>query len=315
MTIASSIRNILKTYSVSFKENGQSIICDCPRCAHSEKLYFRKTNGRFICFYCASSEGYSGSPEIALSDITGLPIDEIKALLIGESYTDPLFEEAVGSEIVVQAFPDTVIGPESSKFAPGMHYLSSRGVTPQLVDFYGLKFDFRSRSIIFPLYRNGLLLGWTTRSILTDKQRTYVNNMGEIKTIPKSLHNFPKANYLLWEDKWPDVDYLILTEGPISCIKTFLCKGGVASLGKIVSNKQISIIKHKKIKKLYLGLDPDAGQEIENLIKKMYGYGFDIFLLMPPKGKSDLGDCTLEEVYEQFMAASIKLTPSHIIMV
>jgi len=315
MNLSHHIRNVLTQYSVSFSESGRSFRLDCPKCGKNT-VVIRKTNGRFICFYCSSNNGYSGSPDVVLADILGLTQEQAASLLDLDDFSSDVFdEEEVDSKIFYKEFVPSIVSFDHPRFKDGFAYLNSRGIDLNLIKYYDIRYDFVQKRVIFPMRDPHGLIGWTDRSILPESKLKYKNRFGEIKKIPKSLHNFQKSEFLLFNDKVPNkTDYLIIAEGPVSSIKAHKCGNNVATLGKIVSKKQIEIIKAHGIKKLYLGLDPDAYQETEKLVKKLYGRGFDLYLLNPTKGKNDLGDCSLEEVYEQFLSCTTKLTPSHIIL-
>jgi hypothetical protein len=102
------------------------------------------------------------------------------------------------------------------------------------------------------------------------------------------------------------VDHAILCEGPFDALKVHCCGGGnVASMGKKVSTQQIELLLKSGIKKLYIGLDPDAADEINPILRRIGGV--EGYLMELPCGlggtKVDLGSLSMEEARECFLAA------------
>jgi DNA primase len=97
-------------------------------------------------------------------------------------------------------------------------------------------------------------------------------------------------------------DHALLFEGPVDALKGHLCGGNVASMGAVVTPGQINVLRRKKIRKLYLGHDPDAVQEAVRLVRT-YGHEFECFRLEVPSGYKDAGDMSMEEVLEMYRTA------------
>lgn len=311
MASSEDIRSILKTYGVSFRENNKSLILDCPKCNHSQKLYIRKSDGRFICFSCSSRQGYTGTVDELLSELLNLPLEEIDEHINTGPHLFSLVEDQIAFE--PKPLPSHIADPNSFAFGPAREYLYSRGITEEMISFYRILYDPVSKRIIFPIYDDYHFIGWTDRIALPEKDLIKVNRFGEEYRIPKSYNNFPKSEYLLFEDlwDWSKLDHLILVEGPFDAMKLFKAKGAVASCGKMISDQQKELIISKKVKKLYLALDPDAYVETEKIVYDLYDR-VEIYQIAPPKNRSDMGDCTLEEAYTQFLNAK-RITPASLI--
>jgi len=99
-----------------------------------------------------------------------------------------------------------------------------------------------------------------------------------------------------------DGDHLFLLKDFTVVHNCDMIGGNVASMGKIVTKHQIQLLRHLGIKKIYLGLDPDALDETIKLVQK-YEDEFDLYLMEPSKGHKDLGEMTFEEVLEQYSVA------------
>ncbi|MDE2425760.1 MAG: hypothetical protein KGO96_07620 [Elusimicrobia bacterium] len=311
------LESFIKSSGLKYKQNQNSWIFDCPKCGKSDKLYIRKKDGLSICWYCASSDNKLGKPEYALAELLRTSIKIVKESLYGDfnyNFSEASIKieikdwgetkasmEVDTSNLPLVEFPYYICKPDSEEFKPAFEYLlNDRGINRDLIDFYDIRYDTKHSRIVFPMYIDGLLVGWTDRYI---HDTSYKDQYGEIRKVPKSYLNFNKGKCLLFQDKLEGQNHAILCEGPIDCIKTHLCGGGVASFGKNVSDDQLLILINKGIRKIYLGLDLDAFKSTQKIVEFLSFYDVELYLLKPPSHREDLGDCTLEEVYEQFKKA------------
>src|SRR5271156_3717415 len=62
---------------------------DCPKCGKKERLYIRRRDGRFICWYCRDKTegGFEGDPEYALSLLLGRSVTDIQDIIYGPDFT------------------------------------------------------------------------------------------------------------------------------------------------------------------------------------------------------------------------------------
>jgi hypothetical protein len=76
-------------------------------------------------------------------------------------------------------------------------------------------------------------------------------------------------------------------------------------MGKSVTSEQLDIyVRHFRLKKLYIGLDDDAAEDVMRITRELAWYGdIEIYRLQAAPGRDDLGDGTLEENLEQFRSA------------
>jgi hypothetical protein len=153
--------------------------------------------------------------------------------------------------------------------------------------------------VVFPVTSNEKLLGWQSRTILPDK---WIGEDGEIHSVPKALtySGLAKDRTLMFADRIVG-SHAVLCEGPIDAIKAHLVGGNVASLGKAVSKYQLNLLVNSGITKLYIGLDPDASDEVSGIIRKLSEYDIEIYDMRPPNG--DLGAMTFEAVYDLYLNA------------
>ena len=100
--------------------------------------------------------------------------------------------------------------------------------------------------------------------------------------------------------------HAVLCEGPIDAIKADKCGGNVASMGKIVGNKQLQFILDSGIKDLYLALDPDADIETAKIVDKLSDkLQIRHMLATGQSTKPDLGAMDFDEVFELFKKAPL----------
>jgi len=111
-------------------------------------------------------------------------------------------------------------------------------------------------------------------------------------------------------DNVKEDDFIIVAEGPIDAIKFDLCGNSVATMGKIISEKQIELIMERRPKKVYLALDDDAAPEMRKLQSKLQVPVYKIDVPQSAKErctsqnkKADFGECSFEECLEAFKNA------------
>lgn len=315
MTLENTIKSLIDTAGLSYKESKISWIFDCPNCFKSAKLYIRKRDGRFVCWYCQTTERFFGKPEWALSKLLSLPVREIKNKLYGES-------EENNKDVYVQVeihdfFGDTELIPEGlippspvaepldhysldhPHAARGLEYVLGRGISLDVATKHQIKYKPKERRVIFPILLHGELVGWQARTI--DPSSGEVD--GRVWKGQKILTtlNGDRNAIVMGQDNLIGSTHAILVEGPVDMIKTHLCGGGVATMGKSISNGQLDIIKDSGVTKVYLGLDPDAAHEINRICAALPDV--ELYRLLPPSHREDLGEATDMEVLEAFRTA------------
>lgn len=322
-----ALRLLIEGSGVRKRANNRSWIFTCPRCSKKDKLYIRKTDGRFVCWHCSSDEnaaGYQGRPEFALRDLLGLALDDICLRLYGEG--TPSYE--TGGRVILPDLADFFDDAEEAPYdliplplqvldfefheldepgaEKGRAYLENeRGVPLEVAKRYGIMYHPRDRRVIFPIKVDNRLVGWQGRLI---EDHHYIDGeTGEeceglkILTYPPALD---RNRCLMFQDRLIGHDTAILTEGPLDGIKADLCPAGnVPAMGKKVSPGQIAIIK-ERCKKVYLGLDPDAAGEFTRLAREFSD--LEVRKLVPPDGfDGDLGKMTFAGVLERFRTAPL----------
>lgn len=311
------IQDLLREFGISYKKNGKSFICACPKCNKKDKLYIRRFDGRFVCWYCAESENFQGRPEFALAELCSLPIKEVQERLYGTTKVvaqvhlqldlkdfkdeeDDDFIEGVKpmTEVI---FPLSFLKLDQPGAELGMQYALKRGITPDLAEVYDLRYQPSTHRLIFPVQHKGTLYGWQGR--LVDNDKPYYNEATKKYITPLKIltsEGLDRNRTVMFADRLTDSPHAVLTEGPVSAIHAHLCGGNIASMGKVVSKAQLELLKNSGCKELFMGLDPDAFLEIMSLASKA---DMSVRILRPPEKYGDLGEMPLDEVKALFDAA------------
>jgi hypothetical protein len=289
------------------KENARSLIFDCPVDSdHAEKFYIDKHKGDVICFACARKWDLDEGVALLLN----VTREEVAARLYGENtaeYVDALtleFRED-DREVTDSDFAAAPVALKEIRFDPmfvsvsqsdrGMAYMDKRGVTdPRKWERFGVMYHPAMDGVVFPVRKDGMLVGWQCRLI---------EPKGNLRMV--SSEGLPKAQILFNLDNTNGFNNIVLTEGPFDCVKadqTEIGFAAVASFGKGISEAQIEMLLNSQAENIYLGLDRDAVREVEMLSAKMCSKK-NVFRVLPPDHRKDLGECTDAEVQAALMSA------------
>lgn len=307
------------------KQNSKSFILTCPRCSKKDKLYIRKKDGRFVCWVCAERDGFQGAPEYALTELTGRSIPELRNILYGmettngnlflqldfSDFLDPEEDILLPYQQQVEPHPD-FRDLDSPYGGPGLAYLEGRGISLEIAKAYGVVYWPARSRVVFPVVSGGRLLGWQSRTIKPTEE--FDEETQQILKIPKALtyEGLDKAKVLMFADRLVNSAHAVLAEGPIDGIKAHLVGGNVVTMGKVVSETQLNLLRCSGIRKLYLALDPDASIEAQKIVRKMYGDDIEIYDMRPKPGL-DLGAMSFDEVYDLYRAAP-RVTPANLFL-
>lgn len=330
MIDSQSLEKLIRNSGIPFRENATSYVFSCPRCHKKDKLAMYKETGGFICYHCAV-DGFKGRPEFALAELLNKHVGEIRKIIYGSNvpetfgYLDVQFVDywneneelqlpELEANIPETCWPPDFVGMEQPMvFVKGARYLHKRGITPEHVTVYDIKYSPIDQRVIFPVKIDNKLIGWQARSINpTERWDAETERTVRIPKILTSGSLIGKGQkWLMFQDRLKGSPHCVLAEGPISALKAHKCGGNVASMGKNVSEHQLKTIK-KSVKKLYIALDPDAGQEIAKLAYDLYE-DLEIYLMRMPQNfnqldsdenEKDLGDLSDDEVLEVFLRAT-----------
>lgn len=318
--IEEQIQELLDEGGVSYKKNSLSFIMDCPRCGKKDKLYIRRSDGRFVCWFCKEVDGYQGKPEYALADLLGQSIGSLQQKLHGVVSSDVLFFDPKVFDFRHEDDNDVIELPEAFQleevywpydFYPidhelsvrGRSYLEGRGIPLDVAMRYGIRYCTPKRRVVFPVMVEGKLVGWQERLIVP--HRNFDIDLAAWLETPKALTSkgMKRDAVLMFGDQLKGHDHVILCEGPVDAIKADLCGGNVATLGKAVTPKQIELLKNGGVRKVYLGLDRDAAKETGRLVNEFESCGIECYDMTPPREFHDLGEMSFNQVYDLFLHA------------
>lgn len=312
-----ALKLLIEESGLVFRQNKRSYVFTCPRCDKKDKLMMFKDDGKFVCWVCAETSGYKGRPEYALVDLLGMPMRAICERIYGDqfeklpvNYLDIKLIDFFGDEEVpsdfkppkVIQFPFDFYPIEHPHAAKGRAYLEGRGIGLDLAKAYRLRYHPVQRRVIFPVYGSDGLIGWQARAIFQTEWED--PETGQSKKCPKILttgFESNRDNVLMFQERLGLSDHAVLCEGPVDAIKAHLCGSNVATMGKVVGEGQIALLRNAGIKRIYLALDPDAAQELSRICFK-FG-DLEIRHLTPAPGFEDLGEMSPEMVLNQMRSA------------
>ena len=301
-----ALKDLLEKSGASYEQNAHSYKFECPRCGKKDKLWILKHNGYFVCWYCQETDKFKGRCEWALKEILGVSLAELQGKLynggvppgdmldftLKDFYNDeefislpPQLQEVEWPVDALPLSPNSFVGVGSR----GYHYLRGRGISGKMMVHFDIRYQPSTRRVLFPVIMNDKLYGWQGRA-------TYDTDL-KILTSDGLRREF----MLMFHDNLIGSEHAVICEGPVDALKAMLCGGNVATMGKAVSAPQLALIRAQGIKKVYLALDPDAANEVTRLSVDLGD--LELYLLQPPEGKKDLGECTLDEVRQQFLKA------------
>jgi hypothetical protein len=312
------LNQYIKDLGLSFHETSRSFVFNCPLCNGKDKLYIRKTDGRFRCFKCITDRGFSGNVEYAIIELTDIPLPIVKKSIYGTTQEQASFldlklkdffdeneeePEDIKETLRELSWPYHCIPIIHPGAQNGLNYLQGRGISPDIATAYQIRYSPQNRAIVFPVYVGESLLGWQYRTI--DKTKFLVDE--GLKESPKawSSPNLPRDKVFMFSNRLVGATSAVLTEGPIDCIKAHRFGGNVAAMGKSISSTHVATILRSGIRNVYVGLDPDAFAELDPLMTKL-GNDINIYKVEIPDvngQKADLGSLSMEEAYKTIMAS------------
>lgn len=328
----------LEETGLSYKQNSVSFIFTCPKCEKKDKLYLRKRDGRFVCWFCKEIDGYQGRPEFALADLTLQPIANVRAALYGshatadEDYFDLKVPDFFGEDDEIDedvAVIETVKWPwnyydiDHSFSKTGRDYLESRGVSVELAREYGLRYAPMDRRVIFPIEVGNRLVGWQARLVIPHEY--WNEEKQDIVSAQKMLSSkgIPSAQTVMFSKRLYNSEHVVVCEGPIDAMKAHACGGNVATMGKAVGQGQMDLLRspdrltrrevgefvYAGIKRVYLALDPDAAKETTRLVREFSD--LEVYIMHAPRPYKDLGEMSVDAVRDLFLRAR-RVNPGNI---
>jgi hypothetical protein len=298
MNFAKALEAFFQDNQVHARPGRTSFVMTClnPACAKEQHLWVRKSNGRAICFRCNERWDWRGVVAATARCSRG----EAHAVLFGEGggdnlekYDDPFALQAeTRSKDKPVALGWDMVPAEESEAA--MAYLASRNVQPQKIVDFDVRWNGTMGAVVFPVRMDGVLYGWQARRVAPEE--------GQLRLI--SSNPFNKSHFLLNYDRARHMPGLAVLEGPFDTANGDVVPGigGVGTLGKGVSMEQIALILRSDAEKLYIGLDPDAFEQVYELVD-LLGLRKQVFRPRVPAHRSDFGECLVAEVTEAYKLA------------
>jgi DNA primase len=274
--------------------------CECPWCGGEGKVYIKCDNwGVGVCHKCGTS--FRGVDFVM--EYEGCTPDEAFKLLKGEAVDTWVSPTAPAEDPKA----DGPYFPELEELSTlGRGYLNSRGLNDAIIKKYKFvscnhngvyagKIVYSRDRVIIPIFDiSGKLVSWQGRSLDPASKVKYLFSP-----------DFKKSEHLYnsWNIK-PNPDYLVLCEGVFDCLGWI--RNGfancVASFGKMISEKQVGMLKALKPKVLFIAWDYDCLFEMSEFAGK-YGQFFDeIRIVRLPNGK-DSDECQQKELLQVFSLA------------
>lgn len=289
--ILSSVIDIIKTLQSQVtngklsqvREKGSEVQVTCP--FHKEGMERRpscyiREDGIFHCFTCNES----GTLDKFISEVKGCSIETAQQWLIdtfGGVYSKPKYKL---KDIVLPAVKPKEYLDESvlNTYEPYHPYMTQRRISDEVIKEFQIKYNPKTKSIVFPVRdKYGKLIFTTERSV--EGKRFYIEDK-KVKPV-FLLYNILRNNFR----------EVYITE---SQINTLVCysygKKAVGLFGAGVTDEQIKDLNNTSVTHYILALDPDiAGLKG---IFRLYDNLKDKFIsvMVLPEGK-DIGDLTEEE--------------------
>jgi hypothetical protein len=324
------LKEVLDEAGLSYRQNSVSYIFNCPKCLKSDKLYIRKRDGRFVCWFCKETDNYQGRPEFALADLMYRPIEEVRELLYGTQIVaagerlDLQFTDFFGTGedvdpdariIPTRTFPYHYYQIDHVLAKRGRDYLAGRGISLEMAKEYHLRFSPIERRVIFPVELDDRLVGWQGRLVVDNRWWDEQESKWKETAKVLSSKDIPVAHTVMFANRLKGSRHAVVCEGPVDALKAHLCGGNIATMGKGVTKGQVEalrdpqrltrldvgLLQNTGVERIYLALDPDAARETARLVKEFSG--LEVYTMVPPPGFKDLGEMTCEQVYESFLNA------------
>ena len=323
MSLRDKIVELITETGIGFVEKSRTIKTTCPSCHQDDKFSILKENGSCICYRGSCDFGRQWFQDwlaltlkISVKEARAKISNEKKSRVIdpglenglkldfvlknpNSSDDDPL--EAALSKIKPFPFPEFYMVPiDDPSASEGAAYLASRGVSMELAKKYGVHYAKIARRVYFPVVMNGTPYGYQGRHIdKVPEDMRMRNNDG-----------FARETLVMFADNLIGKTFAIMAEGPFDALKFDSVGANVCTMGKVVTDKQLEIIRSYGITKLYLALDDDAASEMNAIVDKGQ---LELYKIDVPQScidrcaaagkKADFGECTFEEAEVAFRNA------------
>lgn len=286
-------------------------------------MYVLKSSGHSVCWVC----GRKWSLKAFLADLLQISFSQASELCRGVAFLDQrgpktekltleLPNEATGSlvnqELSDDDFEDPKKNDPAQDYKPayldasfidvwraenpeGLEYLIKRGITdPAAWVRHQIKYHAGMRAVVVPVIMFGIEIGYQARFIEP------VNPKFRMRT----SSGLPRDKALMGFDQAQNAQAVVVAEGIFDFLKADRCQedvAAIATMGKVVTKRQIELIEGLPAKEIYLALDRDAADLIGEIAEGLKNK--EVFRLLPPDHRGDLGECQPEEIIEAIKSA------------
>lgn len=291
----------------------------CPFCGTPKKKLYVSRNGKFICFICNTR---GNSVFSFIKQYYDCSYSEAKAILQDHNLSDNYVPVEIDEHIslltrLVQLKHTTISTKTLVKFPSGVtplidnlnnpeaypyfNYLYKRGITLNQIKQFKISYLVQgsvkrtnkvpltiSHSIVFYTYdQTDRKVYWSTRSI---DPHPYIKSINA----PASDNEISRKDIIFNMNQINNQSNMVICEGIFNAItSTNSNYTGIATLGKAITDKQISLMTSLNPKRYYIFLDNDAKDQELKLAKRLHDKGIDysrIYLVKNPYGEKDAND-------------------------
>ena len=320
-----TILRILDEEGVPYKERKRTIHTVCPTCGKSDKFSIIRDNGSCICYRGSCTFGKQWF-EVWVAETAGISLREARIRVHGRREDqpastplviefDPQPTERESDLILPMDWPAPGFVPITDpEAAEGAAYLLNRGISVGVAASYKIAYSQGMRRVGFPVIVDGICYGWQARTIDKDNPMRMLNNT-----------NFRREQFVMFADSVNGLSRVIITEGPVDCIKFYKVGGAVCTMGKGFSDKQLEFLQQRLPPgtKWFLAMDDDAADEMNriaqevapDLVYRLYVPESCVARCQAAGKKADFGECTPDECLEAVLTGAKPLNGySHIMI-
>lgn len=295
-------------------QHGDEVVTDCPACG-KDKCWINTDTGQFTCYVCA----FGGSIYALMYEAEGIEKSEARRIIgvdkdVHHGNPDALIQifqtepeqngnslTGVTSPAAPEAFPEEVhwygtpyelCQADADAGQAGWDAMIARGFTPEIIlnnrAGWCWQGQFKNR-VILPVFREGRCVWWQAWD--------YAKQYGNIKYLNPTNESVPfgRKELVYNIERWHDVSSLVICEGIFNCWA--LEQAGYAAVctfGKLMSTAQRNQILNHPAQTIYIGLDPDAIEQAQDLFGVFSSFGKDTRLCTLPWGE-DFNDLPLQQ--------------------
>lgn len=303
----------IEKFGYDVKIRPATLYTTCPKCGRNDKFSVRKSDGATVCYHGSCTYGSSRPFHYWIAAVKKISLEQAKTILFGieEAEMSDLGldlkldfhkrTEAAEEEILpIEWPPEGVYKIDGIGGVDGASYLNKRGIPSDIALKYDIRYSPKQSRVFFPILMDDECYGYQARHIdKVDAKFRMRNNEG-----------YQRGQLVMFYNNLTKSSHAIIAEGPIDALKFDKCGGNIATLGKVVTDKQLQSIIDTGIEKIFLALDEDANIETINLFEKITLPVYKVELPESVKQrcktqgkKADFGECTFDECFKAFNEA------------